>query len=322
MVEAFAAVCREVLPVLRREVGLPTWLVTTRIGAEEVPLEHIGVAPDVMAEQRWSWAESPAAGVLTGAAPPLTLDVATVPAYARAPLVFALGAGALVAAPLRAREQVFGGLYGAGATGEPARLAATAPFVQMVATVLAWACDAERRTAAAEEQALLDPLTGLVNRRGWQQLLAGEEQRCARYGTSSGIVVIDLDDFKRVNDTLGHDAGDQLLIRTADVLTRGSRAGDTVARLGGDEFTVLAVETDRAALAAQVRRLRGLLRGARVRASLGWAVRDPGGGLTAAWLAADEQMYRAKRARRARIVAQRGLQPAVPAPRSVTQSTA
>ncbi|MDT8989362.1 EAL domain-containing protein [Curvibacter sp. APW13] len=102
--------------------------------------------------------------------------------------------------------------------------------------------DATARKLAEEEVASLafyDPLTGLPNRRLMldraQQALAAN----ARSGKSGALLLIDLDNFKVLNDTLGHDVGDQLLKEVGQRLTRHMRDGDTVARLGGDEFVVI-----------------------------------------------------------------------------------
>lgn len=161
--------------------------------------------------------------------------------------------------------------------------------------------------AADPDTVSFDALTGLVDRAGWQGCLRAEEARCATFGRPSGVVIVDLDELRRVSDSLGRAAGEDLLRRTAGVLIEGSAAWHTVGRTGLDEFAILAADADHDALAAQVRRLRTLLRCARVRASLGWAVRDPACGLPAAWQAADRQMFSAKRARRAMIVQARGL---------------
>ncbi len=93
----------------------------------------------------------------------------------------------------------------------------------------------EGAKTAAEEQALTDTLTGLRNRRALDLAIAQAILR----GTPFGLMHIDLDFFKAVNDTLGHAAGDHVLCEVARVLRANTRSGDTVARVGGDEFVIL-----------------------------------------------------------------------------------
>ena len=105
----------------------------------------------------------------------------------------------------------------------------------------------ERLSAAADQlaaQALSDPLTGVGNLRLLERRLGYELARHARSGGALSVVVLDLDDFKQVNDTLGHPVGDQLLRQVGEVLQATVRAQDTVVRQGGDEFCVLAPDTD------------------------------------------------------------------------------
>lgn len=90
-----------------------------------------------------------------------------------------------------------------------------------------------------EHQALHDPLTGLPNRSLFMDRLSQAPLRARRSGTSYGVVYLDLDRFKQVNDTLGHAAGDQLLVQVADRLTGQMRETDTLARLSGDEFAIV-----------------------------------------------------------------------------------
>jgi len=97
-----------------------------------------------------------------------------------------------------------------------------------------------------------DPLTGLPNRTSMQQRLALAMELAKRNRKKVAVMMVDLDDFKRINDTRGHPAGDQALVQLAARLRTSVRGSDTVARYGGDEFVILAGELDRAADAAMV----------------------------------------------------------------------
>jgi diguanylate cyclase (GGDEF)-like protein len=89
-----------------------------------------------------------------------------------------------------------------------------------------------------------DPLTGLLNRRGFQDVFDLELERSRRSGRPCALLIGDLDHFKRVNDLLGHPAGDERLIKFALLLDSGKRRIDAVARMGGEEFALLLPETD------------------------------------------------------------------------------
>ena len=90
-----------------------------------------------------------------------------------------------------------------------------------------------------EFQAVTDPLTGLLNRRGFHQAVESSLLRCERTGQSLVLLYLDLDGFKRVNDSLGHDAGDRVLRWVSEQLQSCLRSYDIVGRMGGDEFTAL-----------------------------------------------------------------------------------
>lgn len=89
-----------------------------------------------------------------------------------------------------------------------------------------------------------DYLTGLYNRRRITELLENEIQRAARYGTMFSVIMTDVDHFKAVNDRLGHQAGDKVLIKIAEVIRSSVRATDLVGRWGGEEFVIISPETD------------------------------------------------------------------------------
>ena len=99
--------------------------------------------------------------------------------------------------------------------------------------------DMRARLADLEARAERDPLTGILNRRGFERELIRASAYLDRYPASAALVYFDLDGFKPVNDRHGHAAGDALLVGVATMLTQHVRASDSVARLGGDEFAVL-----------------------------------------------------------------------------------
>lgn len=97
--------------------------------------------------------------------------------------------------------------------------------------------------AALKEQAATDPLTGLYNRREYEMLFGHEIERARRTNTALSVCIVDLDHFKKVNDTHGHGVGDDVLRRTAAIYRNNLRTMDIIGRLGGEEFIILLPET-------------------------------------------------------------------------------
>jgi diguanylate cyclase (GGDEF)-like protein/PAS domain S-box-containing protein/MYXO-CTERM domain-containing protein len=170
--------------------------------------------------------------------------------------------------------------------------------------------DARAAQERLEHRALHDPLTGLPNRDLLMDHLSHALARSARAGTSTAVMFCDLDHFKAVNDTYGHEAGDLLLVAVAERLRETTRPGDTVARLGGDEFVVVAEgvrDIDGArALADRVHHSLGhpVQVGAhtiRPRASVGVAVASSEDDARSVLREADAAMYRAKALGRGRL---------------------
>jgi diguanylate cyclase (GGDEF)-like protein len=165
-----------------------------------------------------------------------------------------------------------------------------------------------------ERQAVTDELTGLFNRRRFQEAMATEVERSKRFGQPVGLVLLDLDDFKAVNDTYGHQQGDLVLREVARVLRETSREIDEPARYGGEELAVVLPGTDLEGAYNLAERVRAgiedlalpLLDGdgaLRVTASFGVATL-PGSAddMRELVAAADEALYRAKRAGKNRTV--------------------
>jgi diguanylate cyclase (GGDEF)-like protein/PAS domain S-box-containing protein len=154
-----------------------------------------------------------------------------------------------------------------------------------------------RQHRALARASRTDPLTGCLNRRGFEERAVAEIAELTRQGRRGAVVVLDIDHFKPVNDTFGHAAGDELLCWFARTLESSVRPGDAVGRLGGDEFAVLLGELEPSDLAGAAARLEAAL-GSRAPASLGVAVfPDDGVDLEALSRCADARLYASRRGR-------------------------
>jgi diguanylate cyclase (GGDEF)-like protein len=158
-----------------------------------------------------------------------------------------------------------------------------------------------------ERQALTDPLTGLYNRRYLLERLREECIRSRRYKRPFGVALVDLDDFKPINDVFGHLAGDQVLVAVASGLRTALRESDLVARIGGDEFVAILLDITPANAGIAIDRIRDRLQAIRteavtegVDASVGVAFWDPreSDNPEALLEKADMEMYRVKRLRK------------------------
>ncbi|MGD0018026.1 MAG: sensor domain-containing diguanylate cyclase [Candidatus Limnocylindrales bacterium] len=166
--------------------------------------------------------------------------------------------------------------------------------------------DADR----ARHEALTDDLTGLPNRRMFDAALRGRLENLARYGWRFGLLVVDIDNFKAVNDQFGHAFGDAVLAGVAKTIQGAVRAGDMVSRWGGEEFAVLVEASDAAGLAETAERVRALVAQSEVRhETLVLSVNVSAGGSLASrddtaeslFERADGALYSAKREGRDRI---------------------
>jgi len=167
----------------------------------------------------------------------------------------------------------------------------------------------EKALAEAHEAACIDPLTGALNRRGFEQACQRELARARRSGSRLALAHIDLDDFKQVNDTLGHQAGDKVLVQLVGLLQRSMRPSDVLCRFGGEEFILmLPVTAIEEAVAAVSRFLKEfsaqLIAGtdAAMTFSAGVVVQELDESLEQAIERADAATYTAKRAGKNRVV--------------------
>ena len=160
------------------------------------------------------------------------------------------------------------------------------------------------------EMAVTDPLTGLFNRRHMNQRLREEESRSVRTHTPFSAIVVDIDHFKRINDTWGHDVGDRVLKALAQLFRDMVRTQDIVARWGGEEFLIVLPQTSLAGALEVAERLRQAAEGTLGRSlesseavTLTLGVAEYAGSVSACLKLADTALYRGKEGGRNRVVA-------------------
>jgi diguanylate cyclase len=247
--EPFQEVARPLLELVQRVTGLETSFVTRidwddqvqdvvlSLNSADLTVEEGSQLPWVDSMCRWSFlsgrvATSDVPGDFSGSIGAEQLGMQT-----------------FLAVPILADDRVVGTVCGASqrVVGLPDE---TVDIVGLVAKALTLQFRAEVESARqraradrAEVLALTDELTGLANRRAFTARLEEELARAGRHGSDISLVLIDVDEFKAVNDHNGHAAGDEVLSILGQVLRDRARTEDVAARLGGDEFALLLAET-------------------------------------------------------------------------------
>ncbi len=181
-------------------------------------------------------------------------------------------------------------------------------LLEALASQMAVAIELHRARAELERLTYTDALTGVHNRRYLDRILPNEKERAERFHHPLGLLMVDLDGFKEVNDRYGHARGDEVLRTFAEILQTTARRIDVVIRYGGDEFLVLLVETDESGAGGAARRIRQAVESAlndspavpddcSLRVSIGVAVRRPGEDIRVKIGEADVAMYADKQER-------------------------
>ena len=216
---------------------------------------------------------------------------------------------AALAVPLANQGEQLGYLSAYSRSGRNAFGPAGAAELEELALRAGPAIDHARRFREARQLADLDALTGLHNRRYFHETLAREVARAQRYNRSLALVVFDLDDFKAINDRIGHLAGDSVLAEAAERVLDVVRSADVACRVGGDEFAVILPESslpDADQLYTRLEQalsVRPVAQAGRLHLSAGIAELRPDDDTISFFERADEALYRAKGSGKGTVVA-------------------
>ena len=162
--------------------------------------------------------------------------------------------------PILAQGEALGTLHVQTSDEKPSLGEAELSFKTTFAEQIGLSIANIRLREALRTQSIRDPLTGLYNRRYLEEMLEREIRRAVRAEQSLGILMLDLDHFKKINDTYGHDAGDAVLRETASFLVKSIRAEDIVCRFGGEEFVVILPTAGLESARSRAERIRSKLR--------------------------------------------------------------
>lgn len=294
---------KQVLQYLHRHYGFGLWMIT-RVESENWIILHAeNEKYTIQSGSVFNWLDSFCYQMVQGKTPKIAPNSQVVPLYAQARINRQLNIRSYIGEPLRNEDgSVFGTICAIDTEQQTDEIYKIAPTIELLASLLSSILQSELRENTQrrlkerfEVEALTDALTGLFNRRAWNQLLTAEEGRCQRYGLSATIFSIDLNDLKKTNDQFGHEQGDLLIQKTTRLLLDHMRSNDIVARLGGDEFAILCPETAWEEAVVLFERIQRLLNEEKIHAAIGYASRKLDSDLNKTFIQADQNMYEQKR---------------------------
>ncbi len=301
----FEAASAAVIEYLHSHIDVGMWMATRVADGQQILLSGKAEAYGLEPGSALPWADTICERMTAKKGPNIALNVAEVPEYAESPLLKFAQIGTYVGVPIHTgNDELFGTLCALSPDVQTNNIDAQLPLLKLLAQMLGAIATQEmdalqhsHHIKALQTAALTDALTDIANRHGWNQHLKHVQTSIAQLGSPVSIFIIDVDDMKQVNDTMGHTAGDELLKNAATVLTEHVRDGDLVARIGGDEFAIAALECGIDEMQQLQQRLTEALVAEDINASVGAACHKHQQQLTDTISAADAAMYRMKRSR-------------------------
>ena len=305
----FISAADSVLNVIATRIPFMLWMITETRDDDWIVLAAQDGGYNVNVGDVFKWSDSFCYRMAQGLGPYIAPESNLIPAYACAPIGKQVEINAYIGIPLIKEDgSLFGTLCGIDPKPQSKALYDEFDFVvaqaRMLSTILSAKLN-EKITADKlnyqKHLSQIDELTKIYNRRGWDKFIEIEQQRSNRYHTFLSIIIIDLDNLKNTNDKFGHDAGDKLIIKTANCLQKSLRPFDVLARLGGDEFAILLIETNEDYTLKMINRIRSTLVENGIQASIGWECNTENKTLEELIISADKKMYKDKQLRKKRF---------------------
>lgn len=307
--QGFRATAQVVLDYLNKNMPMAFWSITRVENDRQTYLYLDDNDYGLAVGDSHPWQASYCVHMVAGTAPRLAPDAAAIPLYANAAVNQAVKIGAYAGAPIaEADGTLFGVICGLDRVPRY-DVAQFGPILNLAAEVLTISLRTDRSLQAARAQlntaltyATTDSLTGVLNRHAWDAAIAQLDLDYRTYADPTIIIIVDLDNLKRVNDGPGgHSAGDRLLRDAAHIMRRSIRTHDILARIGGDEFGIILTKASADPGPSVAARLIHALDRAGISASVGWSPLRPDSTVADAVSDADKAMYKAKRERKSAL---------------------
>ncbi len=294
---------RRAIQFLAKQFDFETWALTRINGSQLLTLYSEGNEVFTKEGSITKFEDSLCYQVANSNSPYFATQVSSICEFADCSAIKNRSVGAYIGLPLYSKGGViFGTLCGYDSTPKSDFSDQEKAAIKLIAELLSEALQLEleliehkRNNERLLFESQTDAMTGLYNRRAWDSFIIKEEERCARFGHSAGVIVIDLNGLKAINDNCGHAEGDNLISKAALIIQDTIRKSDIAARLGGDEFTVLAIESNENDIKHLIKRIKQNFLEHHVAASFGYSEHLPGEALNETFKRADMNMYANKR---------------------------
>lgn len=299
-----------ILQFLHKRFEFDLWMITRVEGKDWIVLQSEDHGYGVKPGQVFKWADSFCSHMVKGKAPKIAPRSEDIPLYSSAPISQQVSIKSYIGQPILNEDgSLFGTLCAIDPHPKPETIVQDIEIIELLGNLLSKILQAElRQNEHAREfkhlrtKAFRDGLTGLYNRRAWDELMSKEEEHCKHYGHPAAVFFIDINNLKEVNDNLGHIVGDQLIQQAAHVLRDTVRSNDIVARLGGDEFVILSRENNKAGAERLFKRIVDAFSHTTISIAIGFSMRQPSRGLLLAAEQADKKMFEHKRQMKSELI--------------------
>lgn len=298
------AAASAVMQFLQDRYGFGLWMVTRLMPDRWIVLATIDNRFGVEAGDTFEWVDSSLSRVVQDQGPQIAWRCEDLPAYIDASIRSRFDINAYIGVPLRTDcGRFFGTLCAIDDVEHPEIDDAELPLLELLGGLLVGyvkneiaSNEQERQDERFRFEVMTDSLTHLPNRQAWEKTVGKEKQRSQRLGDSTFISIIDLNEFKNINEHKGRAEGDELLRKTALALRYAVRNSDFLARVGDNEFAVLGNQCDSIDPDDVSARLRSSLEKAGIGISVGTAVGRPSDSCREVWDSANAAMRRDRKA--------------------------